>query len=203
MSTGYTAPVEDGKVNTLGELLQTVASAFIFGMRELPIGAPIPEYPPLSPRYQEEVDEAQAEVDSLLDLTHEEKAIRAREYNEKQVDAQRESIEWRQKNNEPFLKMKAKVVIWAAPEELANVKEFMIQQLESSCYNSRPSDFEPIRMLSPEEWYEQEMGRALDLLNRRKQYFAEQVERHEKGRKWSKVLTDEIERLRAQESVSA
>jgi hypothetical protein len=203
MPTGYTAPIADGEVNSLSEFLHTVASAFIIDMREAKIGSPIPDMRPMNPRYQQAVDEARAKVAALATLSYEEIVAGARNYNEGLIRAQRESVEWRERNNEPFLAMQAKVMAWDAPEALSNVKDFMIQQLETSCYGVLKRDTESLPFMNPQEWIDDERKDAQRRLDLAADDLAEATARRRKSEAWMKTLKDEIERLKAEETVSA
>lgn len=203
MATGYTAPIKEGSVTTVGEYLNTVASAFIIDMRESKIGSPIPDMPPMSPRYEEAVEEARAKVAALAIISDEEIAEGVGAYNAALIRSQDESIIWRRENNAPFLEMQAKVMTWDAPEPLANVKEFMLQQLDTSMYPMLKRDSVPLPFLGAEDWLSQERATAQSRLNSAIDELAEQIDRYQRGVAFTLALRGEIERLRAQEGAGA
>ena len=194
MPTGYTAFIEDGQVTTLREWLAICTAAFDFDRRDTVL-APCYYEGPLPVRdqyYDRELKEALDEQSRLLALSPDEIRQGAAQYNDWQAQRYLEACESRRVDEGPYLAMQAKVVEWDAPEKLAGVKKFMLDQLKTSWPYEVPKPPEPV---SPQEWHDNEIERAMRRVQIRREGLERSKENHAARIEWILAVRQAFEDL--------
>lgn len=167
----------DGECTSFAEFALTCARAFgaCVTLREEPLGLPIPEFQ-VSPYYLQALEEAQQKLQSLKDMTAEERAAFGQTKRDSVIQQYGEMLARDIERNLRLDRMKKQVEAWEPPsEEHVRLKQFMLDQLEISRENI--SYFEQALKdsaeLPPEEYYAQ----ALQDAERSCQYYTGEVER--------------------------
>lgn len=163
MPTGNTAPVQSGEVSDLRTFALRCAKAFCPSLRDDALDAPMPSrLEPDTSYYDEHMREAADREDDLAEMTNDAAAAAAEEAHAAAVAAWRARRERYSLERCRYEAMMDKVRAWQPPEACANLKSFMLSQLESSIEFDFPSedyDPPPVRM-APAEWLEQERTKA-------------------------------------------
>lgn len=130
MPTGYTADLEDGKIDSLREYALTCARGmgFLIHMRDESLNAEM-QRREVSDYYYRNLEEAEASLVSHLSLTDEQWASRQIHEVDKRNKANNEYYDREMAIYNRYRNMKDKVVGWHPPEELGGLKEFMLDQI--------------------------------------------------------------------------
>jgi hypothetical protein len=135
MPTGYTADVQDGKITTLEQFAWQCARAFgaCITMRDDPSDAEIPErFEPETKYHDAAIASAEGTIALLESMTEAEAEQAAAEQYEAENDQRaryrNEKAEYRQR----YTSMLEKVNAWRVNPELAELRKFMLEQLQSS-----------------------------------------------------------------------
>jgi len=189
MPSGYTAPVQDGRITTLHDFAMTCVRALgvCVTMREDAWDAPIPEkFEPNT----EHSDKALAEAERLLKelplLTLEECSARAEaDFREKLVAHNKRALD-REQSRDRYEEMLRHVREWKPLAKIRDLKSFMLDQLESSlrfdCAGYK-YDTAPV-LLTGERWREEEMAKASRDMAYHQQERAKEIARTEERNQW-------------------
>jgi hypothetical protein len=191
MPTGYTANLYKGKDVSFPEFVMRCARTFgaLVTMRDEPIDAPIPEEFKPSNYHIEQLEKARqrlAEVESWDDAEAEAEAEKA----------YREALRYRQDTlsrnaaiRQRYENMLARVKEWAPPTpDHRELKNFMIQQLESSIdFDCKYDPGEPQRLSGPEYKAQQIANAQRDIDYHTKEH-AKEVERAKQRTDWIRAL---------------
>lgn len=135
MPTGYTADVGDGKVTEFPDFALACARAFgaLITMRDDHADVEIPEELEPGAWYETNVTDAQVALEEAKAWTPEEATAAAQDVYDKDVAQVEESREKRAAMKVRYEAMLSEAQAWEPPsEEHVKMKEFMIEQLQSS-----------------------------------------------------------------------
>lgn len=133
MPTGYTADVQNGKIETLQEYAFVCARAFgaLVMMRDDSSDTPIPEaFEPNTKHHDDKL--AIAEAILLVTPSSEECEQIAQDEFDEEMDYYNNQVTENSRQHDRYKAMLSKVVSWLAPEDHLKMKAFMIEQLEKS-----------------------------------------------------------------------
>lgn len=198
MPSGYTADVAEGKVTSLKEFALTCARAFgaLIEMRDEPHDAPIPkQFEVDTSHYDEVINDAQVDLDRLLNSTPEELETLCLARNERVKEYSLERLRKNEDTRANYLSMIAKVEAWEdAPE---NMKEFMLQQLNDSLKYDVSDD--PLKycdtVMNVEEWVESETESLRRQIENYTEYREEEIARVKDRNEWLAKFHKSIENL--------
>ena len=134
MATGYTHDVVTGELTDFSKFLMRCAHAFIVDLRDSGMDSPIPdEFPGDDSRRVKHLEEAELELEKLLQMSPDEKlALVKRQTAESVESAKREIREAREKRVR-IEAMMDRVRAWNPPSEDHNgLKKFMLSQLKET-----------------------------------------------------------------------
>lgn len=193
MATGYTYPVEDGKVTTLKEFTLSCARAFgaCSTMKEESTDTPIPPEFKINPYHAEQLKSAEEKLRIFKQMSKEECEERAGiEHNNLVLETQK-SKESINKKNSNYNSMLSKVLEWEPPtSEHKGLKEFMVEQLTSSLYPAR--DLLLPKKLTGEEWRTNHIKGCQWSIDYHRKEYKEECERVKGRNKWVKDLRDSL-----------
>lgn len=129
MATGYTYDIANGELTDFSVFAKRCARAFIGSMRDAPADAPLPTVILEEPHYYESVKTARMQLATHLALTAEERDVAAEKFHQSVSDSISADSETKEVKRQRYDRMLTYAHDWNGPE---NLKEFMIEQLESS-----------------------------------------------------------------------
>jgi hypothetical protein len=131
------------------------AFAVCIEMRDMPSDAEIPESFVADTRHHDErLEAARVELEEISALTAAECEVAADAAFEEETRRYEEYLRGARESTERYERMLAYAHAWEIPESLRELKEFMIEQLQSSIRFDGRFDMElPLRQTG-EEWYE-------------------------------------------------
>lgn len=182
MPTGYTADVQDGKIITLEQFAWQCARAFgaLIEMRDDPQGAVIPERFKPDTRYHDaEIANAEGEIGRLEAMTEADADLAVSAVYASAVKARDEYAAEKKLRRERYETMLGKVRRWRTDKEIASLRDFMIEQLESSIRFDCSDHIYPAApdMLSGAEWRKRSLSEARRSLARHKAEREKEIER--------------------------
>jgi hypothetical protein len=135
MPTGYTAAVQRGEIETLGQFAMHCARAFgaCIMMRDDPTDAKIPErFEPDTKYYDDGISQAEAEIERLAGMTIQQCDDAALAEHAEKVAARAARETERESQRVRYQAMLDKVKRWRPHKDIDGLRTFMIEQLESS-----------------------------------------------------------------------
>lgn len=193
MPTGYTDVVLKGA--TFEQFVWGCARAFgaLVLMRDDPADAKVPERFEVEPYHATELEKAERELNIIRGLDSAGWQDRYSAYQDKKLTEQQE---WKQRDDETTLKytqMLDKVRAWVPPtSEHGGLKEFMIQQLESSLdFDVVGEKFKPT-MLGFSEWKRSELDGAIRHVKYHKEEWEKERRRVEERNAWIAALRKSV-----------
>ncbi len=190
MPTGYTAPVQDGKIVTLKDFAWCCARGMgaLVTMREAPSDAEIPErfYPDIA-RYDTEIDAARTQIERLSRLSAAECDLEAAAA----FEAELKSLANAALRKRRYEDMLAKVEAWRCDDEVRTLRDFMVEQLKSSigfdCSTEYSLSHPPVR-LTGEQWREKQLAETSRFLAFYATQRDNEIQRVEGRNKWLAAL---------------
>lgn len=198
MPTGYTAEVQNGKVDDLKTFALTCARAFgaCVTMRDDPHDADIPEVFEPSDYHSDARDEAKAKLEDLTTMTPgQREAANEQDYQERLANwASRQNVG--ESERERYNSMLDKVMSWTPPtDDHKQLKTFMLDQLEKSiefdCGFLFRQKKEPERRPT-DEWFQEQVSRVTDLIKHHSVEHMREVERCAQRTRWVKELRESL-----------
>ncbi len=187
MPTGYTHDVQTGKTTGLNDFAMSCARAFgaLITMRDEPSDAPIPDQlKPHTEYHDERLVAARNTVDEVPKLSANDCDQRAAEEFERALADLTERQAERYKEEARYKSMIEKVEQWQAPETVASLREFMLEQLQESVKfdcNYKPE--RPIR-LTGEGWRKEQLRQASRDLAYHAEERDKEIERTRRRNEW-------------------
>jgi hypothetical protein len=192
MPTGFTCIIDDKPETTFREFaLRCVRGmAVCMRMRDESVDVPAPQTIEPEPYHRDELAEARARLEQLLEhTTYEDKKRQCAETNQRR---QKEYTEYTAKDNairERYLAMLAEVKEWVPPTpEHQNFQKFMTEQLVSG--GSLDSDYTtPMpKMLTPDEWFAEAVAQAQHDIKYHEEHWRKEQENCATATAWLKAL---------------
>jgi len=206
MPTGYTAMIENGKVNTGKEFLKVCIREFgcCIGQRDDPLSAPlVTEIKPDS-YYKEQYDKAIKELeefDKKLPVSRKAKLLNDKK---EELEDLEKSIEENKRLIEKYERIKSEVEQWIPPtSDHGNIKEFALDQIRISIpdmkyYYDRRNEL--LNESLQEKYAEYVETRRRDDILRDINYYKEQMEKEEERiasrNKFLKQFIDSLEEMK-------
>lgn len=196
MPTGYTADLYEGKEVTVSDFIMGCARAFgaLVLMRDDPKDAPIPDQFEPDPHYAAAANKERQRLRELEQMSDEECAAA----NEAEFTASLERWKKRrqeaQARRERYNRMLAEVEGWTPPTaDHVGLKEFMIQQLESSIQFDCSESFDPVPVrIDPEAWRSKSIAATASALERQMRNDDEERQRAAERSQWVKALRESL-----------
>lgn len=196
MPTGYTHPVQVGKITTLRDFTLNCARAFgaLIEMRDEPGDIPTPRSLARSTYHDEALAKAKREYDRLGIISEGQIKVEAQEANISALASWRQRQLEKKRDRLNYEAMIEKVSAWTPPtSEHTELKNFMLKQLRESldfdC--STRYDEEP-KTLTPIEWHGQALERARRDVAYHEKALAEEIERNKNRNRWLADLYDSL-----------
>jgi len=186
MPTGYTCKVEDGSITTLEQYALTCARAFgaCIDMRDDPIDKPIPDnFEPRTKYDDERIAAVQAILNELPGLSAEECDARAKDEFDKAMASHVEYEKERYVRKIRYSNMKDMVKAWRVPSTIQSLKDFMLEQIDTSTRGDDWKPEPPVR-LTGEKWREKELAAASRDLASSTKNRNEEIERVSGRNRW-------------------
>lgn len=194
MPTGYTAPVQDGKITTLREFALCCARGMgvCITMRDDPSDAPIPE------RFEPNTKYCDEEIKCNIDIL--EKALHAPD-SECIAEIQTENTMIIHQNAEygirfyiqkkRYADMLDLVVGWQCSPEIQSLKDFMVEQLQMTIrvHGDSPHVVK-LKNSNPDEWRVEKIKEARKEIEHHTRRRQEEIARTEDRNAWLKSLRD-------------
>ena len=166
MPSFFTAPIEEDPNFTFRDYALRAAFAFLMEARE---GTSVKLHREPSD-YNQRIWEIEAEISELEEMTLEQIEMACLKTYEENVESAQRINAAHEEKLKLYTAMREKVEGWEAPEELKNLKEFMLQQIEQSTQFMGPSEV-PERQM-PGDWHADRLKwarRSLEMALERKQ----------------------------------
>ena len=200
MPTGYTCDVAEGKITTLNDFAMLCARAFgvCIDMRDASLDTPIPErFEPNTDHHDKRITELSERLSTLQNMTDDELEADCREAHEKSLTRRREYLEEKGRTRECYERMLDQVKSWKVPEELNELRGFMIEQLSESIRFDCGGDYVPdiVPMMSAALWREIQMASIGKDLSRWRENRIEEIQRVEKRNVYLKLLRASLQEL--------
>jgi len=202
MPTGYTAPVQEGKI-TFPEFVWRCARAFgaLVHMRDDPMDAPIRESSE-SQYYSARHGEITARIAELETMAPAEleahvAELRARITRENAAYVEKNRVERKRYDN-----MLAQVRAWAPPDSHAELKKFMLEQLAESIRFDCGEPYQVEVPVNPGDWRDKELVQLRSELARCQEYIDRDAARAKERNDWVRTLASSVpipESLKPQE----
>jgi len=165
MPTGYTHEVQTGKVTTLNEFAMICARAMgaCVTMRDDSSDVEIPErFEPNTKYHDEQIDEANALLDSLVAMNISDAGMKATKEYEESVASIDEYIQNKKNYRTNYESMIKKVSLWEVSGDVAGLKDFMLSQLTQSI-DFDCSDYAPelAKKIDGATWIEDQRSKAI------------------------------------------
>lgn len=152
MATGYTYDVREGKETTLRAFVLRCASVTDIPL-DIAIQAAEEEERQDILRYQKYVDDARATVAAASAMTLADAEVGAEKDYRFAVQTHLDAIARNSEQQARYAAMEAKVEAWQAPAVIADLKEFMLDQLrESAEHDNVLRLYDEPKLLTPEQW---------------------------------------------------
>jgi hypothetical protein len=193
MPTGYTHPVQEGKITTLREFAMNCARSFgaCINMRDDPADAAIPErFEPHTAYYDEALTKARAILDELPRLSTNECERRATAAHADKLDNHRRYAREKEEHRARYEALLAQVEGWHPPADLGELRKFMLDQLAQSIdfdCSTKYASPEPEK-LSGEAWRDSELSQAARDLAYHTEERRKEIERTEDRNRWIALL---------------
>ena len=163
MPTGYTHAVQTGKITELSDFAMSCAKAFgaLITMRDDPADTPIPErFEPNTKYNDEEIERAGLLLDEVIGLLPNECEQRSQGEYAEAVARHNERLSRCADEEDRYTAMLEKVKVWAPPESLRGLHDFMIEQLAGSIKFDCGHEPDPPVLLTGENWRQAKMEKA-------------------------------------------
>lgn len=196
MPTGYTAPVQDGKITEFRDFALQCARAFgaLVEMRDEPMDAPIPEELKPSRYHDEAVVEAKAELAALERMSASACEALAEKHYQRYVREAEAFVKRQAQVRQRYEAMLAKVEAWTAPtRDHEGLKKFMADQLTESIRFDCGYTPEKPRRLSGAQWRTQERARLKRDISYHTAEGKKEVQRAKERTAWVKALRESLE----------
>ena len=194
MPTGYTAAVQSGEITELRQFAMQCARAFgaLITMRDDPWNAPIPaKLEPDTQYHDEQIAELNQEIARLAAMGEQEKQdAAAGHFAEERQSWQRRYAE-REQDRGRYTAMLEKVRAWHPAEACTGLKDFMVEQLESSLdFDCSPWEkYYPKPTEQPAEaWHAATMAETIRCLTYHSEERAKEIERTNERNLWLDAL---------------
>ena len=194
MPTGYTAKLHDGGDQTFKEFAMQCARAFgaCITMRDDSFDVEIPEKFEIDSYHMVSYNRTKNQRWRLTKIKPKTIEKRSVEYNTRNYNSYIQSKNDREKLKARYDKMLNKVRSWDPGSDFLNLKNFMIEQLESSIQWDCGYIPEKPKPLTPKQWYEQ----RYDMLTQHmayhlKEYKNEVIKVNERNR-WLRGLRESL-----------
>ena len=199
MPTGYTHKVQTGEITTLRDFAMTCARAFGFTitMRDEPSDAPIPDEFTPSQYHAEQLAKYQEQRHEIVALTEEQIAARIADVTRKTLKENVERIDKHFAAKANYDAMLAQVLKWKPPVELADMREFMIKQLQESIrFDCRHDPYqERLPVSDPKEYRESLLRELDDSIAYHKKEYAQEVARTNDRNRYLRMLRESLAAL--------
>lgn len=193
MPTGYTAPVQAGKITTLSDYALACARAFgaLIDMRDAPTGAVIPNnLEPHTEYYDGMIAGAEGMLARVTAMTVAELDAAADADFREALDSHLGHVADRAGYKTRYSNMLAKVRAWSVPDDLASLKAFMENQLVDSmqvdCGERYPPE-PPVR-LTGDDWKAAQLRKASHDLAYGHDHRDQEVKRTAERNEWLQQL---------------
>lgn len=192
MPSGYTAPIQDGKITKFKDYALLCARAFgaCVTLRDEPNGAASTEIPIDTAYRDEAVRTARKRLTELHEMDHDQIASAAKDaFLENHINWQNyrdKRIEWHKRYEAMLTEVKA----WRPPtDEHIELKNFMAKQIQDSIafdcndsYSTEPQPQEPLA------WHQEALDGAQRDLTHHTKNRAEEIQRGNERNAWLKAL---------------
>lgn len=196
MPTGYTAPVEDGKITDFTEFAMNCARAFgaLVELRD-DMAAPIPNTFKAHSYHADALARARAELKELNDTTEPEAETRAEAEYRSGMEAWEQAKQDREVKRHRLQSMLDRVNAWTPPtKDHQGLKTFMAEQLSETILLDCDHDDErwiPKR-LTAKQWREQRLKHVLDNIEYHKKNADAERKRAGDNTAWVRALRDSL-----------
>lgn len=199
MPTGYTYKIQEGI--TFREFVLTCAKAFgaCAEMRDEPIDKPIPEKFEVDSYHKKELKTAKEKLKYYSNMSLEKAENLAFEEYNKRISDCKASLKKNREIVNKYENMLKQVKEWIPPTaEHVGMKEFMIEQIESSIKFDGMIDYyereiKTIKKLSGFEWRGVRVDSALSDIAYHAEHYEEDKKRAESRTEWIKALRKSLE----------
>ncbi len=192
MPTGYTEPVQAGKITDFREFAMSCARAFgaTITMRDDPSDAPIPEAFEPASYHSKNIAEVQKVVAKLEAMTSAEKAASAQEAFEEDASEWDRYEAKKAEGIARYQSMLAAAEEWIPPtSEHVGLQEFMLKQLRESIeFDGGPPYRERPTLKSADQWFSEALQKAHSDLAHYAEEFSKEIERVRKRNEWIREL---------------
>jgi hypothetical protein len=155
MSTGYTCYIEDGRISTLRDYALICARAFgacVMLRDEAFVPGVVPNVSENSTYHQERLDEAILDMRKIDELNREQIIEMAFDEYRTELLEWNASLEKHYALQKKYDDMYAQVLAWAVPIEYTKLKEFMLQQIDTSRDDDKYILAREPKLAEPDEW---------------------------------------------------
>lgn len=192
MPTGYTADVQNGKIETLSDYAYGCARAFgaLIMMRDESSDTPIPEsFEPNTKHHEDKL--AIAEAILLVTPSSDECEQIAQDEFDEEMANYKNQVALNNQQHERYKSMLVKVVSWKAPEDHKNLKDFMIDQLNKSIEFDIHEPKMPVQK-SGADWLTNRNDKAKWDINYHTRNIKEEIERTDSRNLWLSQLRESL-----------
>lgn len=188
MPTAYTDKVLRGEATNAQEFAQVCAHAFVWSMRDRPIGEGI-MLPPRNDDYAaRRLEEVLSDLKEWDESTEEEKYVKWSDYADGLEESKRRVRTEKLENLKSLQTVLSDVERIIVPEELSNFKKFMVEQLrETIAYDGtfRPEYY---KVMDYSTWAGRQRSDILQDLQFAIKDLAKSEERYQKSLQWVSIL---------------
>lgn len=196
MANGYTYGIEENPNFTAKDFALTCARAFgaFIHQRDQPLSE-LPKVAEMDTYPAESLERALKEKETWLATPLEDKRGQWQQSMQERREKYDKRVEDFKVMTKRYAEMRATVEAWQVPEELGNLKNFMLEQIDEAVrwsWNTEPSDPEQEtfeQWLAPQEiWLDQDIEHARERVRSAQEKYAERVA-------YAKALYEAVEQL--------
>lgn len=190
MPTGYTQPLYEGKDISFSDFIKRCAHAFIIHLRDEDVAGDIPHEAPKSTYESKRLMEEQIRLKFYTDMSDEDAEQGARDRYAEDLEVYEQFATDNQALRERYTKMLNQAKDWEVPSDLQGLKDFMIQQLESSISYDTDMSLPAPTPKTAEEYKKSQIAMAQRAVDYATQDFQKAAERHASNQRWINALWD-------------
>lgn len=194
MPTGYTSPLYDGKDISFEDFVKRCAHAFIVDLRDESADSEIPrtvQEPVWQNKRFAEATLALEFYENMSDEDAEQGAVES--FQERHAEWEK-MIEHTASLKKRYEDMLAKVKDWEITPDLQGLKDFMIQQLQSSIDFDTDHEWPEPKQVTGPEYKKTQIESAQRMLTYAREDMAKAAERRKQNQEWLDHLWDSLEK---------
>lgn len=194
MPTGYTHKVADGEITTLNEfaMLCSRAMGFCYSLREEPLTSSLPEKFEERPYYKNQLEETEKEYNKYINMNPEEIKTEFESYIKEETKDYEDRVLKMNDTKNNYNNMLKLVNNWNCPDDIKGLKEFMLEQLNSSIKFDVHDVYNNHQNKSMNKWYHNKLDNLKENLEYYKEQWDKEVKRTKENNRLLNLLRESL-----------